>query len=40
VAADLPIELPHPRNQITTRALPQYLDYRGGCWRSSSPTKG
>ena len=29
VAADLPIELPHPRNQITTRELPQYLDYRG-----------
>jgi NitT/TauT family transport system ATP-binding protein len=29
VAADLPIVLPHPRNQITTRALPQYLDYRG-----------
>jgi ABC-type nitrate/sulfonate/bicarbonate transport system ATPase subunit/ABC-type nitrate/sulfonate/bicarbonate transport system permease component len=23
VAADLPIELPHPRNQITTRELPQ-----------------
>jgi NitT/TauT family transport system ATP-binding protein len=29
VAADLPIELPYPRNQITTRELPQYLDYRG-----------
>ena len=29
VAIDLPIELPHPRDQITTRALPQYLDYRG-----------
>jgi NitT/TauT family transport system ATP-binding protein len=29
VAIDLPIELPHPRNQITTRELPQYLDYRG-----------
>src|SRR3954451_5536500 len=29
VAVDLPIVLPHPRNQITTRALPQYLDYRG-----------
>src|SRR3954471_4114705 len=29
VAADLPIVLPHPRDQITTRALPQYLDYRG-----------
>ena len=28
VAADLPIELPHPRDQIATRALPQYLDYR------------
>ena len=28
VAADLPIVLPNPRNQITTRALPQYLDYR------------
>ena len=29
VAIDLPIELPHPRDQITTRALPEYLDYRG-----------
>jgi len=29
IAADLPIELPHPRNQIITRELPQYLDYRG-----------
>src|SRR3954471_1985273 len=29
VAADLPIVLPHPRDQITTPALPQYLDYRG-----------
>jgi NitT/TauT family transport system ATP-binding protein len=28
VAVDLPIELPHPRNQITTRELPHYLDYR------------
>ncbi len=28
VAVDLPIELPHPRDQIATRALPQYLDYR------------
>src|SRR5271170_2287325 len=28
VAADLPIDLPHPRDQIATRALPQYLDYR------------
>lgn len=28
VAADLPIDLPHPRDQISTRALPQYLDYR------------
>jgi NitT/TauT family transport system ATP-binding protein len=28
VAADLAIELPHPRHQIATRALPQYLDYR------------
>jgi NitT/TauT family transport system ATP-binding protein len=27
-AIDLPIELPHPRDQIATRALPQYLDYR------------
>jgi NitT/TauT family transport system ATP-binding protein len=28
VAIDLPIELPHPRDQIATRALPQYLKYR------------
>jgi NitT/TauT family transport system ATP-binding protein len=28
VAVDLAIELPHPRDQIATRALPQYLDYR------------
>jgi NitT/TauT family transport system ATP-binding protein len=28
VAIDLPIELPHPRDQIATRALPQYLNYR------------
>ncbi len=28
IAIDLPIELPHPREQIATRALPQYLDYR------------
>jgi NitT/TauT family transport system ATP-binding protein len=28
VALDLPIELPTPRDQIATRALPHYLDYR------------
>jgi NitT/TauT family transport system ATP-binding protein len=28
VAIDLAVELPHPRDQIATRALPQYLDYR------------
>jgi NitT/TauT family transport system ATP-binding protein len=28
VAADLAIELPHPRDQIATRALPRYLQYR------------
>jgi NitT/TauT family transport system ATP-binding protein len=28
VAVDLPIELPYPRDQITTREMPQYLDYR------------
>jgi NitT/TauT family transport system ATP-binding protein len=28
IAIDIPIELPAPRNQITTRALPAYLDYR------------
>jgi NitT/TauT family transport system ATP-binding protein len=28
VAVDLPIELPQPRDQIATRALPHYLDYR------------
>jgi NitT/TauT family transport system ATP-binding protein len=28
VAIDLPIDLPYPRDQIATRALPAYLDYR------------
>ena len=28
VAIDLPIDLPEPRDQIATRALPHYLDYR------------
>ena len=28
VAADLAIDLPNPREQIATRALPQYLEYR------------
>jgi NitT/TauT family transport system ATP-binding protein len=28
VGMDLRIELPHPRDQIATRELPQYLDYR------------
>jgi NitT/TauT family transport system ATP-binding protein len=28
IAIDLSIELPHPRDQIATRALPEYLDYR------------
>jgi NitT/TauT family transport system ATP-binding protein len=28
VAADLPVDLPHPRDQISTRALPRYLEYR------------
>jgi NitT/TauT family transport system ATP-binding protein len=28
VAADVAIELPHPRDQIATRALPRYLQYR------------
>jgi len=28
VAIDLPIDLPHPRDQIATRALPHYLEYR------------
>jgi NitT/TauT family transport system ATP-binding protein len=28
VAIDLPVELPDPRDQIATRALPTYLDYR------------
>jgi len=28
VAVDLAIDLPHPRSQIATRALPEYLDYR------------
>jgi len=29
IAADLTIDLPDPRDQIATRALPLYLDYRG-----------
>lgn len=28
VAIDIPIELPRPQDQIATRALPAYLDYR------------
>ena len=28
IAIDMPIELPGPRDQIATRALPAYLDYR------------
>jgi len=28
VAADVAIDLPHPRNQIATRELPRYLEYR------------
>jgi NitT/TauT family transport system ATP-binding protein len=28
IAIDTPIELPAPRDQIATRALPAYLDYR------------
>jgi NitT/TauT family transport system ATP-binding protein len=28
VAIDLPVELPSPRDQIATRALPAYLEYR------------
>jgi NitT/TauT family transport system ATP-binding protein len=28
IAMDVPIELPAPRDQIATRALPAYLDYR------------
>ena len=28
VAADLAIDLPHPRDQIATRELPRYLEYR------------
>src|SRR5215831_6222215 len=28
VAINLPVELPHPRDQIATRAEPQYLNYR------------
>ena len=28
IAIDMPIELPRPRDQIATRALPAYLDYR------------
>jgi NitT/TauT family transport system ATP-binding protein len=28
IAIDIPIDLPAPRDQIGTRALPAYLDYR------------
>jgi NitT/TauT family transport system ATP-binding protein len=28
IAIDIPIDLPSPRDQIATRALPAYLDYR------------
>ena len=28
VAADIAIDLPHPRDQIATRELPRYLEYR------------
>ncbi|OGA18928.1 MAG: ABC transporter [Betaproteobacteria bacterium RIFCSPLOWO2_02_FULL_63_19] len=28
VSIDLPIDLPHPRDQITTREQPRYLEYR------------
>jgi NitT/TauT family transport system ATP-binding protein len=28
IAIDMPVELPAPRDQITTRALPPYLEYR------------
>lgn len=28
VAIDLPIDLPHPRQQIATREMPRYLEYR------------
>ena len=28
IAIDIPIELPEPRDQIATRALPAYLKYR------------
>jgi NitT/TauT family transport system ATP-binding protein len=28
IAIDMPIDLPSPRDQIATRALPAYLDYR------------
>jgi len=28
IAIDIPIEFPNPRDQIATRALPAYLDYR------------
>ena len=28
IAIDVAVELPSPRDQIATRALPAYLDYR------------
>ena len=39
LAIDLPIELPHPRDQIATRALPHISTTAPACWPSCSPTK-
>jgi NitT/TauT family transport system ATP-binding protein len=28
VVADIPVELPRPRDQVTTRALPEFVELR------------
>ena len=40
VAINLPVELPHPRDQIATRAEPQYLDYRARLLRQLFAEEG
>ena len=40
IAIDVPIELPKPRDQIVTRALPPISTIARGCSPSFSPTRG
>src|SRR4029077_10389382 len=40
VAINLPVELPHPRDQIATRAEPQYLNYRARLLRQLFAEEG